>query len=253
MGSSNKSDPMSSTDIDPFVLDFGSSVNISEELYRSICVEIKEIDEEISSLQNEYKSEERIRMQLIKDYSHALTEMNHIGRDAYEDLEQARVRQHLMNHIRDSIEKDITCALVTPASSPTDKSELKNRELHIPNDPNSVSPDVPIDENLSSCAENYKLELKRLSEALKKDHADCVEWKRKIHDLEEECSLIQSKMNELTLLCAQVSDEKNDIRRENLLAKQEVERTKELIEKQKLLCTQYNEIFSKQVCKCLYL
>lgn len=251
-------DTMKTASIDPFVLDFGSSVNISEELHRSIRTEIKGIDDDILSLQNEHKTEQRFYLQHRKDFSHALAEINRLSRDAREDLEQARVREHLLLRLRDSIEADVsTVIIVTPSPTPTDENKLNDREKIMLDDQNPESTAVIESDgfarNLGACAEKYKLELRQLYVVLKKDHTDCLEWFSKIQSLEEECNIKKTKVDELSKLCNEVSRQLEEIRRENDLEKKRVERLQECIEKEKQISAQYDEASIEQVCIIFHL
>jgi len=261
----SSADTTRATSIDPFVLDFGSSVNISEELNRTIRLEIKAIDDDITSLQNENKTEERVYLHHRKDFSHALNEMNRLSRDAHEDLEQARVREHLCVRLRDSIETDISNVLmvVTPLASPTegtngstlkswDKTNMDDAENSDAVQVSSRNEDVDgFDRNLGSCAEKYKLELKRLSEYIKKDHTECLEWLSKINSLEEECTLKKAKVDELSKLSNDVLEQLDKIQQDNLLEKQQVERLQECIEKETQTGAQLDEEEAQEVGEIL--
>ena len=52
-------DTANDSSVDPFLLDFGTSVNVTEDLCRGIRAEIQEIDTSISKVTNFSKQEER--------------------------------------------------------------------------------------------------------------------------------------------------------------------------------------------------
>jgi uncharacterized protein with von Willebrand factor type A (vWA) domain len=245
--------------IDPFVLDFGSSVNISEEQQRTVLSENKCIDDDTTSIKNEHKTEDRFSLQHRKDFSHALIEMNRFSRDAREDLEQVRVREHLLSRLRDSIETEISTELlvVTPSSSPSDKNVLKTRETNMLDEQSSESPTASewdgFDRNLGTCADNYTLELNRLSELLKKDHVDCLQWMSKIRSLEEECSLRKAKVDEHSKQWHDNSNHMHEIQQANVSENQTVERLREFIKKEKQINAQDDEVVSEQVCSSFYI
>ena len=54
---------------DPMYLSWGSSVNVCDELRRSIRSEIEEIDGSITTLQTNVKNESRSKTQVSKDLS----------------------------------------------------------------------------------------------------------------------------------------------------------------------------------------
>lgn len=92
---------------DNFFLSWGSSVNVCEDLRRSIRKEIEDIDASISTLHDTVKAEDVTSNQLARDLSHARNEMENLGRGATDVLDNAvmneKVRQRLMESLQDEL------------------------------------------------------------------------------------------------------------------------------------------------------
>lgn len=96
-----------SSSVDPFLLDFGTSVNVTEDLRREIRTEIQEIDKKIQTGLNENKQEQRLAGQLQQDLSHAQCEMRNLSRGAADRLDDAGVHASFLNGLETSLHTDL--------------------------------------------------------------------------------------------------------------------------------------------------
>jgi hypothetical protein len=91
------------TSMDPFLLDFGTSVNITEELHRELRVEIQDIVQRISSSETNVEKEKRISKSLQQDLSYAKVEMTNLARGTHDRLEDAEFHASFLNGLETSL------------------------------------------------------------------------------------------------------------------------------------------------------
>jgi chromosome segregation ATPase len=109
-------------DSDPFFLDWGSSVNVNEDLRRSIQSEINSLDQEIRDLDQSISKEERISSQLRKDYSHAQAELINLRRGASDEKENAGMNEQIQIRLGESLQKELVQVLSTSLRSNSSSS-----------------------------------------------------------------------------------------------------------------------------------
>lgn len=105
-------------DSDPFFLDWGSSVNVNEDLRRSIQSEINSLDQEIRHLDNSISKEEKISSQLRKDYSHAQAELINLRRGACDEKDNAAMNEQIQMRLGESLQKELVEVLSKSSSRP---------------------------------------------------------------------------------------------------------------------------------------
>jgi len=98
MPSINASDSMSGLS-DPFFLEFGSSVSVSEDLYCEIYKECRILEDSTQKTKNQIKSESRTKAQLQIDNAHATVEMKTLLRNAAEEVDSAKMNQDTRNQL----------------------------------------------------------------------------------------------------------------------------------------------------------
>jgi len=111
--------------VDPFFLDFGTSVNVNEDLRRVIRGEIQEIDESINAIGGENKKEETVQRQLRQDLSHSHAEMMNLGRCTTDQLDEVQVHRTFLRGLENTLLVDLVAssgilkgaAAVTPDAS----------------------------------------------------------------------------------------------------------------------------------------
>lgn len=111
---------------DPFILSWGSSVNVCEDLRRSIRTEIEDvIDTSIMNLQGSIKNEDRTATQLAKDLSHARAEMLELRRSANDELDGAVMKDQVRTRLKASLKAELMTPVLDadPTSPPPELSD----------------------------------------------------------------------------------------------------------------------------------
>ncbi len=98
--------PPSTTD-EPFFLDWGSSVNVNDDLRHTIQSEIETIHIDITNLNNNIKQEQRTSSQLSRDYSHAQSELIHLSRGANDERDNAIMNEEILSRLKSSSLKEV--------------------------------------------------------------------------------------------------------------------------------------------------
>jgi hypothetical protein len=110
-------EPASSACSDPFLLDFGTSVNVNEDLRRSIRAEIQELEDNVVALKGSAKSEERTQAHLKQDLVHAHTEMSNLSRGAADQLDNAGVHSSIVQRLEESLNVELVQSTGVRSSS----------------------------------------------------------------------------------------------------------------------------------------
>lgn len=105
--SNTNSHGSSSIGFDPFLLDFGTSINVTEDLRREICAEIQEIDAKLAKGAQAHQQEQRVQKQLQQDLYHTLCEMRNLSRGAADRLEDAEVHSSFLNGLDTTLHVDV--------------------------------------------------------------------------------------------------------------------------------------------------
>ncbi len=91
----------------PNELDFGASVDIQDEMCRTIKSECDEIDRFASTAQTAVKNEERTLHQLSKDYSCAKNEMASLRRDGGDILDEETMTDDIRRGFKEQFESEV--------------------------------------------------------------------------------------------------------------------------------------------------
>jgi ElaB/YqjD/DUF883 family membrane-anchored ribosome-binding protein len=94
-------------DISSDVLDFGTSVNVNEDLRHSIKNEIIELDTSVGTHKIAIKSEERVFGQVKLDLSHAFAEMGNLSRGAADQLDKAGVHESIATRLEETFKVEL--------------------------------------------------------------------------------------------------------------------------------------------------
>lgn len=114
-------------DSESWIMDFGMSANVNDDLRRTIRAEIEDIDASIQQIQVGIQNEQRTAEQLAKDASHAHAEMASHQRGAAELMDSASMNEH----IRLNLEKTLQDDLIQPLSEKfTNASTSKENVNH---------------------------------------------------------------------------------------------------------------------------
>jgi hypothetical protein len=97
----------SSVLVDPFILDFGTSVNVNEDLRRTLRMEIQLLDNSIGQRKAILQEEASTEAQFQKDLRHAHSEMLNLSRGASDQLENARVHASFLMSLERQLNTEI--------------------------------------------------------------------------------------------------------------------------------------------------
>jgi len=237
---------------DPFFVSWGASVNVSEDLRRTIRTEIEGIDSSISSLQSNLKNEERKKMQLSKDLSHARSEMTNLCRGAADELENATVNEEIRKKMAETIRTELMANIVAPASSPTSVSalattgdyfneddgcdDLNNDDYET--DSKKMKTDAP---SLASQLCQTRSELQHLSKNISETKEELIITKSKINEIETETESILNHVKSEDLIRSrnEVEREVETRRREREAESQRMHNIKESIQRARKRCGDY--------------
>lgn len=95
-----------STSADPFLLEFGSSVSVNEDLYRELHKSCQGLDASLQHTEQEIQRAIRTDGLLKKDLGHATAEMTRLSRDCAEEVDSIAINRHtrmqLLHQFRNS-------------------------------------------------------------------------------------------------------------------------------------------------------
>ena len=92
---------------DPFFLDWGSSVNVNEDLRRTIRTEINTLDQDLQKLDQSIRTEEKTSSLLHRDFSHAQAELISLKNEVSEEKENAAMNEQFQMKLGESLEKEV--------------------------------------------------------------------------------------------------------------------------------------------------
>eukprot|EP00549_Striatella_unipunctata_P000594 CAMPEP_0118676432 /NCGR_PEP_ID=MMETSP0800-20121206/2044_1 /TAXON_ID=210618 ORGANISM="Striatella unipunctata, Strain CCMP2910" /NCGR_SAMPLE_ID=MMETSP0800 /ASSEMBLY_ACC=CAM_ASM_000638 /LENGTH=556 /DNA_ID=CAMNT_0006571945 /DNA_START=77 /DNA_END=1747 /DNA_ORIENTATION=- len=126
MPSTNHDLPLDDSASDPFLLSWGSSVHVNEDLRRGISKEVEEIDGSISALLGSIKNEESTAEQVNKDLLHARTEMINLRRSAGDEVDRVAMDEQVRLRLAETLYTQVTAAIEprTPFNTPQCKTAL---------------------------------------------------------------------------------------------------------------------------------
>ncbi len=251
-------------DADPFFLDWGSSVNVNEDLRRSIRNEINEIDYDISHLQSNVKAEEKTSHQLTKDFAHARAELMNLSRGATDDRDNSMMNEQIQLRLRDSLLTEVV-SVITPPTSPCDKSDdddvvavgMDQRESSpiitvIPaHPPQDKSPSSPFDcsnerhlgKYLSKCAAKVKL----ITSSMKEKKSNLEESESKLSSLQFEIDTLLTQISREQKTQSTWNDDVDEKKKERNVEKQRLRSVKDAIQRARKLNGQYAQRLANDV------
>ena len=104
----------------PAELDFGASVDIQDEMCRTIRTECEEIDKAASISQTAVKNEERTLNQLSKDYGCAKNEMASLRRDGGDILDEETMTDDIRRGFKEQFENELAPHITTSNNDDVD-------------------------------------------------------------------------------------------------------------------------------------
>jgi hypothetical protein len=199
-------------DSDPFFLDWGSSVNVNEDLRRSIQSEINSLDQEIRHLDNSISKEEKISSQLRKDYSHAQAELINLRRGACDEKDNAAMNEQIQMRLAESLQKELVEVLSKSSSRPAippstnaavSASAGDHHSKDRSTDPQGILVQGDSCENYDSKSAVTDLPMK---EYIEKRMGDIENLKGKIHSKRNSLDGCRSNLTELQFQLAQANE-----------------------------------------------
>ncbi|CAJ1933794.1 unnamed protein product [Cylindrotheca closterium] len=164
--SSTNSHDSASTSVDPFLLDFGTSINVTEDLRREIRSEIQEIVAKLAKGTQAHQQEQRLQKQLQQDLHHTFCEMRNLSRGAADRLEDAQVHSSFLNGLDTTLNTDVARPTgVLPECRKSPVSVLDTLNVTSLKDP--PSPDVSEGQEKSGSSKTNQEVLKEKEEMLK--------------------------------------------------------------------------------------
>lgn len=189
---------------DPFILDWGSSVNVNEDLRRSIRVEIEEIETDIKTLQSTVKAEEKISNHLTKDFAHARAELMNLSRGAVDDCDNSIMNEQIQMRLRDSLMMEVV-SVITPPTSP-DNALPSNNNVTYNEDTESPTAVITVQQESSSSDHSNErhfgrylskcaVEVKSLSTSMEKKKVGLEEDKSKLASIQYNINNIMNQVD----------------------------------------------------------
>ncbi len=184
---------MDNTSSDPFFLDWGSSVNVNEDLRRTIRAEIEDIESDIQKLHSNVKAEEKVSNQLTKDFCHARNELMNLSRGATDDRDNSIMNEQIQMRLRESLTTEVV-AVISPPSSPGDKADstprLADESMSPITTTNRESNESSAERHLGKYLANCAAEVKSLSTSMKRKKSSVEEYNEKIDSIQYEINNI---------------------------------------------------------------
>jgi chromosome segregation ATPase len=228
---------------DSAFIDFGSCVNVNDELRRTIQSETKEIDNQIKTLQTSIATEESTWTQLNKDYTHALQEMINLSRGAAENQDNALVKEQIQLKLKECLQeqqKILTCPELEDDDSAIDSNELDSEERDTPKN-------VHRNVSMKLHAEKSAAEIKRIACSIKeskesKAHvlAQCADIQYQLEALNK---TIERDQKSVTTWNQDVAKEM----RENGILKERKKNTMEILQKTRVRMGENTQQYTNEV------
>ena len=140
----NAPTPSEDASVSEPLISWGSSVNVNEDLRRSIRSEIEALDADIDTIQGNIKNEDRISAQLAKDFAHSHAEMVQLRRSAADELDSAMMREQVRTRLKASLRSELmsptSVVVVVSPSNDDDSMNTTNDSSPNENETNSNKP-----------------------------------------------------------------------------------------------------------------
>jgi len=178
---------MDSAASDPFFLNWGSSVNVNEDLRRGIRTDIEEIESSIKILQSNIRSEDKSEFQLTKDFSHAYGELLNLRRFAGDDLDNSTMNAQIQMRLRESLATEFLAVISPPSLSNSDSTPIAPQDCG--NGENSVN-----ERNLGRYIGNCSDIVTILKDSIRNESEIIEDYKAKLSSLKYNIDSIQSRV-----------------------------------------------------------
>lgn len=180
-------------------LDWGSSVNVNEDLTRAIKQEIQDLNQDLRNLSHSIQTEEKTAAQVQRDYSHSLSELTLFVRSAADEKDNGAMNEQIQMKLGESLQNEI----VTVISQKTDNTSLtENKENVSPEDgmteyiikrARDVKKLTAIihasQERIGACQvrlEEAEFELRNANDSFNREQKNHKRWKSEVEDARKE-------------------------------------------------------------------
>ena len=231
-------------------LSWGSSVNLNEDLRRTIRGEIDEIESSISSLQTNVQGEEKIATQLIKDLSHAKTEITNLRRGAADDLDNAIINEQIRSRLGETLKNEVIAVVVSPSNSSIefDGGSVEGSEILTLQDDLNDSPndqEHPFIHKIGKKKESLNTYLSQNNETVKKLSQIIKDEVQSIQEIQEKGRLVE---NEENMILRRIKDD--DLTNAAAVVERDVVAKKREKEKEKIRVFNLKETIQRSRKRC---
>lgn len=219
---------------DPFFLDWGSSVNVNEDLRRTIRAEIEDIESDINKLQSSVKKEEKDSNQLTKDVAHARAEMMNLSRGATDDRDDSVMNEQIQMRLKDSLNAEVV-AIVTPSRNPDSNNTSSRDASDVSPIPAMGSEDDSNERHLEKYLTKCAAEIKSLTTTMQQRKMSLDEYKAKLASIQNEINNVGNQIDRDQKTQSTWSEDVHDKTRELDIEKQRFRCVKEAIQRARKL------------------
>ncbi len=236
---------------DPFFLDWGSSVNVNEDLRRTIRTEIEGIDSDIKTLQSNVRQEEKISAQLTKDFAHARAELVNLSRGATDDRDNSIMNEQIQLRLRDSLMTEVV-SVITPTTSPEKKSQPTTANSFEEDEQMSPvgiqhSEDNTNERHLGKYLSKRAAEVKSLTTSMQEKKSSLEDYKSKLATIQYEIDTVVNQLGRDQKTQNTWSDDADEKRREFDVEKQRIRCVKDAIQRARKLNGQHAQRLANEV------
>ena len=210
MATSATTNSNSSNTMDP-VLSWGSSVNVNEDLRRSIRAECNQLDDQIKKITVQTTNESRKAQSLSKDLNFSIQEMQNLARGGTEEVEGCNMNANVRARMAEQLETELGRLLKKTPPVPVRQVEASRNNVKAPQDvqeggdtyqqkvdddnnsskiKSKVDGDKKISQIYNSALLSYanicKKKVKKLEEMIKRNTAVNTKMKRQIANVRRE-------------------------------------------------------------------
>lgn len=231
------------------LISWGSSVNVNEDLRRSIRAEIDTVDASIDTLQSHIKNEDRTSAHLAKDFAHARAEMVELRRSAADELDSATMKDQVRQRLKSSL-RELMSPTSVVSSSDNAMDTTNDAEGQVTDDTAKSKPPATTRAYLKERA----AELKELATSIAKDKEEMMEFQAKKDEYECQTQAIHAR-----IVAGKLEEELAAAKKETALRREERDNEerrkrnlKEAVQQKRAECAHYAQQIGDQVCIVVY-
>jgi predicted nucleic acid-binding Zn-ribbon protein len=240
---------------DSFLLDWGSSVNMNEDLRRAIRSECDEIDTTLTCLKDQIQMEHRKKTQVNKDLNHAKTELLNLVKSGQDLVEGSMMNEQIQNKLKETLLTEIV-AVVTPIKSPgtlagenpidfEEGEEQMSRDVNIVNMTSSGA--SPSEIGMGKYITKLRNEMKVITESIRSKRKELVETKTAIATVRQEIQARSAHIAQDQELQTSLANDVQMKRKEFEAEKQRLRSVKEAIQNTRKRCGDFAQQVADEV------